>query len=351
MGEWSISIYDRTGVGLVDIRSHALVSWTLNDVGKLEFIVPRSDPACKERYLRFGNLVRFRHSTAGDWGGFIYTPRYWRQDAIVVRALSAEFLFARRRGPANITYRGTAGAIFGKLLQIANEAEDTRIRPGSIWAGGKPHERTSRDTPLLDMIHGLQENSGQDWWLTPADDVDGRLIFLANWAERAGTRMPFELIEGINVRSANDDTLLIEQGDIGNDIAYSGIGATLESRPRVVLVDNASRQKYGLFQRAETSEAQTTSGLQSSAETFLSENREPRATYRIFVTDTVMQPTGISTFSAIGLGNTPILNMASNGFFEDGTLGTSTQVRILAKELSTEKNTMLITVDKEVSDG
>lgn len=345
MADWDLTIYDRNGNPLAEVESDVTAHWRLNGYGWLEFNLSLSDPKVREGVFRFRNLVLFRHSSAGWWGGFLWTPRGWNKQTVTVRAYSAERLFQIRRGPANYTWNGSAGSIFKSIIGEANAPEDTRIREGSIWTGGTSRQETSRDDILLDAIQRIRERAGHDWYLEPELDDAGKLTFAAHWMEQAGALDMFHLTDGFNMTMNANDLLLNEQGMIINDVAFSGIGASLDERPRATWSDPDSQSLYGVCQGSENSDAEEVDTLLASAKAFVAENKAPKRLLSPVAEDRVY-PSGMRTFASLRLGYSGRLSFSRVGFWGDGNLGVETTVRILEMELNTQTQLMDLVVQE-----
>lgn len=244
----TITLCDQSGVPLgqpVD----AAYEWEtiINVVGGLQFDLSTLDPACREDWIRYGNLVIVEHETLPAWGGVIDTPREWGRGSVTVRAYSGEHLLSYRYPQAvGQTLNGTPGAIFRQIIQMAVSSAWLPIEIGEIYEGGTIRPETLEDD-LLTEVQRLAEATGCEFEFVPVLR-NGRLVFVANWYDRMGNESaePVEVIEGQDMQLS--DRPYSEQGTIVNDLLGYGDGATWASRAKVRKEDGASASRYGVRQ-------------------------------------------------------------------------------------------------------
>ncbi len=344
--DYHVSLFDKSGVRLAEIDAGFHCIWTLNKVAKADFVLAISDPKCTESNLQVGNFVVFEHDRLGSWGGVIapHDRREWTGDGTVtIRVLSAEMQFGRRRGPANQLFRGTAGSIYRQFIAWGNGQADMLVREGAIWMGGATHEETSRDDILLEAWQRVAERSSVDWWFEPSIGSDGKLVFLAHLADLRGQDVGYALLEGINIETPAG-TFMIEGGRaIENDMAISGEGATVESRPRGTAKNQSSIDLYGLWQGSDTSEATTPETLTSQAQEHVNTLGFPQKRFKITA---IESPERTDTFAHIGMGDVIALRLSSVGFYA-GEIGYEGNVRIVSREYDTNIDKVIL-VQEEV---
>ena len=165
MAEWSLSIFDKFGVRIAEVKPSDLqCSWLMNDVGLMQFTLPKTDPAVREDYLQPGNFVYFQHDSAPDWGGVIWTPRNWSADTVTVTAHESAFQWRRFVTPGEYTLNGAPGSIYNRLIWFVNSfGYDTRIEKGEIYFSDISLEFQVGDYTVLDCIRALQEVSREAW--------------------------------------------------------------------------------------------------------------------------------------------------------------------------------------------
>ena len=347
MSDFSVSLFDKRGLILAQIRTAFHCVWTLNKVGKADFEMALNDGKCTEENLQFGNYVLFQHSELGNWAGVIAPNDRQEWDAsrkvVRIRALSAEYQFARRRGPAQYLFKGASfGDLLIQVIRRGNALGDMLVREGTIWEGGGPHEETSRDDSLLEILQRVQARAGYDWWLEPQVS-GGRLTFTANLSKRRGANSGYVLQEGRNLETPSGAFMLTGGQPLINDLALSGEGATVDARPRAVALDQDSIDAYGLWQGSDSSEASIPATLKQQARERVSQRAQPAKRFKLTAIESPESP---DTFGSLGLGDVLRLELFSVGFYA-GQNGVSTTVRIRSMEYDTSINKAIL-VQEEI---
>jgi len=154
-----------------------------------------------------------------------------------------------RRGPVERIFSAPAGSIFEEIINLVNRAEPTPLIVGDIFRNGKAMQETINPTPLLTDLLRIKNRSGEDYAWRPVVGIDGLLTIYADWYERLGVDTDALLHEGHgggNLESK--DRIMIEDGDIFNDILGYSDGITWTGRPMANVIDAESIGKYGLRQ-------------------------------------------------------------------------------------------------------
>ena len=113
----------------------------------------------------------------------------WGNSKLTLTAWSGERLLKFRRSqPLNLTLSGTsAGALYRKLINIANIDEDLRVRAGEVYEGGTPRDETLDGKKLYDHVRAISARTANDWSLEGTLDVKHYLYFSANWYQKKGS--------------------------------------------------------------------------------------------------------------------------------------------------------------------
>ena len=90
---YQLLVADTAGSVLTELKPRLeKVSWVMNEVGKLTFVLAKTDPKLQERYLRFGNRVLLQLDNGlPPWGGVITGGREWSESEVAVEARSDRF--------------------------------------------------------------------------------------------------------------------------------------------------------------------------------------------------------------------------------------------------------------------
>lgn len=330
-----VRIFDRNGFPLAEFRASVERSLVISGEGRAEFNYPsRKTDVVNKDVLRFGNWLLVESDTFPPWVGVIDTPREWSPRVVAVHAYTPEKVFGWRRGPFEEKVTGSAGAIFEKLIAKVNQEEATIIRAGDIWSGGVQREETLNPTPLSEDLERLVERSGEEYQWRPETDASGRLIVYADWVQKLGadtTALLHEGKAGGNIESLSN--VVVEDGEIVNDLLAYGDGITWKSRPYVIVSDVDSILDYGLRQKAEEFSGVTnTNTLKNNGQTQVNISKDPERTYHINALNVG------DTYKYIRLGNRLVLRLENMGFTGDG-LGWEATIRITGMVLdSSQKN-------------
>ena len=314
-----LRIFNRSGFEIASFQASVSRSWAVGLEGRASFeYASRKTNIVNEEVLRFGNYLLVESDILPAWIGAIDTPRSWSKDAVTVNAYTLERLFQYRRGALEQKLTGSAGTIFGRMVNIINAAEKTVLQIGTTWTGSVSREETLNPNTLERNLKSLQERSGEDYEFVP-QIVNGRLVVFANWVQSLGVETPLTLLEGGNIENAR----MTEDDNIINDLLGYGDGATWTSRPAAITQDVQSIAKYGLRQDGkEWTGVSIISTIQNNNNEYLATRTKPRKIFDITAIDLG------DTFSYLRLGNRVNVYLRNMGFLETGR-GTQERTRIL----------------------
>jgi len=339
----TIRIFNKVGIPLPGGEIDALVdrSWVLNGIGQANITLAKTDAACTETLLRYGNRILIQEDDMGTWGGIILPARNWNADPIQLTAYTIEQLLKDGRYPAATSYTGYAGSIFEDLITSANAIEDTLIDFGGAYEGGESWTEETTEN-VYKAMSSIAKRTGQDWSIEPTINSVGNLAWTAYWHQARGQDLSDAVVleESTHVKIASGP-LLIEQGPIHNQIkleAYSGSTTTTV----ISDIDADSRAKYGLLQGKFTEAVPATYTAQTYCDYLLSVYKEPRRTFKVSVIND-----DVDTLKALELGNTITLYLVTYGFSGNG-LGTTARVRILSKEADERDSTLTLVVNEVI---
>lgn len=291
--EYSITLFDRFGHKITDIDPSFGCMWARNDVGKADFTLAASDPKATESNLRIGNLVLFQHPRVGMWGGMIaYNDGMkWTGDGkVAITCLSAEYMFNRRRGPKSVTFKGSAGDIFGQLIDYGNNLSDMLVRRGNIDTDGIDTPQKCSHNMLNDIWKKVMDAVERDWWFEPVlSDDKMNLSFLAHLQKKQTVNLhPYILREGINIESPGGD-IYTRDGVFINDLAVIGNG-TGDTRPAGFARDETSIGLCGLWQGSEDESAEGIGHLTGTANKRIKRTSVPQEHFMLTVLESDDEP-------------------------------------------------------------
>lgn len=330
-----VRLFNRQGVSLAEVPCAVSRSWELNKPGMASLVFSLRDPKITPENLLFGNFVLIESDVVESWGGYLWPPRNWGRQTVACTAYSAESLLRWRLGPFHAKiHEGSGGSHFSRFLDLANSIQDTRIRPGEIWGGGKPVSVYYNQRPLTRLIEKLRKKTNCDYSMTPDFDTLNYLVFQGNWYQRRGIEhQDVWLMEGHNVTWSEE--VMYEEGDIVTYIAAEAL--TSESAGTVYRCEDASDiSKYGLWQDVKVvDQIMEEQALKDLAAALLPTRLEPNRRFRLSVTNRD------GLFNKLGIGDIVRLKLRRINWAD-----VDLKVRIIGKAFQEEEGTMPITVEE-----
>lgn len=320
-----VRIFRRDGTSIAEFKTRVERSWALGGEGRAQFTyASRKTDIVNRDVLQYGNWVLIENDQLPAWVGVIDTPRTWTPRTVRVSIYSPEKVFEQRRGVLEVKKNGSAGALFRYLLSLVNGAETTIIKAGDIDETGIYREETINPTPLSRDLKRIQERSGEEYQWRPDTDALGRLIIYADWQPRIGIDTEALLHEGKgggNLEAVG--SLMVEDGDIYNNILGYGDGMTWATKTKFEAQDGNSVEEYGLRQTSKYfNGVSNTVTLKNNTEELLKTTKNPVIKFKLNVINVG------DTFKYIQMGNTLNLQLQSMGF-QNGGLGYEAVVRIV----------------------
>lgn len=307
-----ILLGDRTGEIRAEVTRGYIsqLTWRLNKPGIADLFIDRRDPACTPELLRAGSRI-FVELDDGlpPWGGVLELPRTWTRNMLQIRAHTIERLLSFAITPKTLAFYGVpVGTIFVEVLQDADTRAGLGLDFGQVWYGGNIHWPRYHFRDAMWVINeSLRKMETCDYKFTPFV-LDNKIRFRATLQEQLGDdkRARVALIQGVNVAEAK----LTEQGDIVNRVAVVGSGSTWGERQVIYALEEASRQTYGLRERALTpSDVTQETTLNRYAETELRDNAYPHT-----LADLTAANRTPALFSAYDVGDIVRVQLPDYGF-------------------------------------
>jgi hypothetical protein len=334
-----IRIFDRDGRSLAEFRAAVSRSWALGLEGRANMLLAsRKTDYVQRGILEFGNWLLIENDTLPAWVGVIDTPRIWSARTVEVNAYTPERLLSWRRGVSTSQIvAGSAGDIFGFLIDTVNQQEATILQRGDIWTGGIKREETITVAPLDIDLRRIYQRSGEEYEWRPVAEFSGLAVY-ADWVEKLGEFTQIELSEsrkGGNI----ENPWMYEDGQIINDLFGYGDGLTWASRPQARTVDEDSIAQYGLRQDDKEWEGvkQITTVTNNNA-TIIAQQKDAQKVF-----DLIALNVG-ETFEYMRLGNALRVKLQNIGF--DG--GTDALVRIIGMSYNPVEGQKIRLVLKEI---
>ena len=336
MASWGILFDRQRGHILDEFDAVFQRSWGINMVGECKFTLPVKDSKNTLSNFQFGNhLVVFNDVGLPAWSGRLETPRGWGNKTNKHKAVSHESFFFDRVGPYTKPYGllNPAGIILRQMIQIANAAEDTLIRPGDIDNGGKRCGTIiSPAIKLSDNINQILKQSGSEYEIVPVV-ANNRLILRANLYAEQGVDT------GASLNDSNcriDENSLSEVGPIYNWLL--GVGKEQEIKNHYVALDQLSIDQYGLRQEPLEVDAVEAPAVQALTLQQLAVMKQPRRTFRA----TASNVGGL--YPLLRKGNRIQFESAEYGYGTRGVVGTQAEVRIMGMAYSDDIDGVALTI-------
>jgi hypothetical protein len=338
MTSWA-NLFDRSGHLLDEFDGTFQRSWGINAVGECKFTLPVRALKNTNQNFRFKNwLVVFNNEGLPPWVGRLETPRGWGNKTNKHKALSAESVFANRIGTYTLPYGlvQPAGVIFRRLINIANDAEDTLIHPGKIFGeGGRCGTFISPATLLSENIAQILKQSGHEYEIE-AQVVNNQLTLLGNWYDRMG-----ETVDGgLNDRNCGiDEESLSEVGPIYNVVLGLGKGDQLKTHH--LAINQNSIDEYGRNETRVDVDSEAAEGVLALTEQELARLAWPHKMYRATATNKN------GTYALLRKGNVLAFENSDAAYGAQGRIGTQEQVRIYGMAANDDVQGVALTIIEE----
>lgn len=337
MASWGL-LFDRRGYLLDEIETTFRRSWGVNMVGDCRFTLPINDPKNNLNNMQFGNhLVVMNDDGLPMWSGRLETPRTWGNKTNKHIALSHAKWWQDRLGKYTIPYGllQPAGAIARHLVWIANLREDTLMRIGDVFSGGKRCGTTiSPELLLADNIDQIIKQSGNEYQILPVINSN-KLILYLYWYAQMG------VITGASLNDSNcriDENSLSENGPIKNLLV--GVGKEKQIQNHHLAINHASWNQYGLREGPLEVDAVEAVAVKTITEQQLAIMAQPSRTFRA----TASPVDGL--YKLLRPGNTMQFESAEYGYGERGIIGTQAEVRIMGMAYSDDVDGVALTITR-----
>lgn len=271
-----IRLYNRGGTLIYEVDSPSFREWVLNDIGSASFTIKADG---MEEYIQFGNYITIEHDKLDTWVGVIQTPRTWSSNVITVNAKSAMWLFSQRVGSYEQSVIGSWGDVFSQMIGIVNAAESTLLRIGT-YDDGISYESVVDMSNLYTYLQRALAQAQTRLDFRPVV-TGGQLVVYIDMQPTLYTPSNLRLEEGLNIK--DNTSILIEQGEIYNDITILGVGLD-QTKFTANAVDQVSVDRYGRRQRL-FSEGQSQNDVSRLATVRLAQYAYPRNTLALTTMD------------------------------------------------------------------
>jgi hypothetical protein len=202
------------------------------------------DDIARKDWLQFGRLVLLDDPDKEPWVGVIDPP--WKAMLpVVMTAYSAEYLLSLRTADNLLPQEGSAAAIIGKMVQLANAQEELFIRMGDTsGSDGTIRQEPIKQTKIWEQIRSFCERTNTELILRPSREAD-RLYLYIDLSTRVGIDTGYLLHDGEDANVVITDAQLV--GTLSNRMIGVSSQNTQASRPVAgPLIDDDMIAKYRL---------------------------------------------------------------------------------------------------------
>jgi len=295
-----IRLFNRAGAIVYEVSAPAFREYILNDIGSANFTVKA---AGLENYIQFGNYVLIEHDKLDPWVGVIVTPRPWSPKVITVNCKSAMWLFGQRVGSYAQPVSGSWGQVLTQVLGIVNAAEATPLQIGVFNSGHSYSSVVDMSNPYTYLQRAIAQ-AGTRLDFRPVV-TNGKLKIYIDIQPTLYTPSALRLEEGLNIK--NNSSVLLQQGEIYNDITILGVGLD-QNKFTGRAEDVVSIAKYGRRQKL-FSEGQSQADVDRLAVVRLAQYANPRTTLGLITMDKG------NTFLSTKIGNSAAVELKSVGYY------------------------------------
>ena len=329
-----IRLFNRAGSLLTEVDAPAFREWIINDVGSAKFTIKAVG---MESYIQNGNYITIEHDKLDTWVGVIVNPRPWSPKVVEVNAKSAMSLFQWRVGSYEQSVQGSWGAVFSQLIGIVNSAENTLLQIGTYDDGVSYSSIVDMSNVYTYLQRALtQSQSRLDF--RPVVNR-GKLTIYIDMKPSLYEASKLDLQEGLNIKDTT--SVLVEQGDIYNDVTVIGVGLD-QAKLTARATNPASIARYGLRQVL-FSEGQSQTDVDRIAIVRLAQYAFPRSTLGLLTLDEGR------TFLDLRIGNSGRVQLRTMGY-KNGALGFDGQAYLRALQYD-DKTGEAVSICEEIVNG
>ena len=308
-----VVVYNLAGTPIAEIRAAVDREWLRNEVGEGSMTLSRSDVA--EDVLRFGNRVVVYGDHLPVWGGYIDPPMEWdNQGHVKVSLYSAVGMLAWRRTPDKLKLRGTPGARYWQLLELANTRRSLGIVAGDIDYDGEAVTEELETEDVLEALQKLAEETGYTFWLTPSVGSQ-TLQWRAHWRlTQNGVNLThrYHLRSGHNIMPGAYPYVL--DGEIVNDLLAMGRVDGKRSKTESTAIDEASISLYDVREGIRDVDSNYDGKLSEAASVMIRDLAYPTQTVDALIPRNLVSDATLEILRDLALDNVYTISMGEVGF-------------------------------------
>jgi hypothetical protein len=334
-----ILVFDYTGAKLYELEANVRRSWALNQEGDAEFALSLYDPKMREDLIRFGNWIVVRDNRLPDWVGMIEPDRTWSVGMVGVTAYSAERIFRYRR-IVDDKKKGGPGELAKWALGHVN-AGGISLGFGAVDNSGEALEEPVGETTVADFISGLISKTKYELMVEPV--LNGNNLSLtASWSKKLGWDTGLLLSEGVHFKA--EQSVLVEQGEIYNDLFGISNAATSQNRKTSTARNAESARVYGPRSGVVSFDNSEAGSVETLTRTAVAKAAWPRRTVALNLINVA------SHMAQCRVGNVVTVEFFSLGF-TGAAAGCRFRARILGAEFDDAAQTLRIAADEVRDDA
>ena len=333
-----ILVFDQNGNSVGEVHGICNRGWSINGGG--ETTISLSNTEALHPWLQFGNIMYVEHPDLPTWAGVLDTP--WKATSPVqLTVYDISYLLHLRSPEAPLILRGTTGGVASKIIELANQLGDLRIRTGLIDANDFERDEKFEVKTYWEMLKDLVTRTGYEMMFRVERDTDRRLIAYLDMSKAVGYDDPLVLSDGQNGNMQMSEVSV--DGEIWNRVLGMSDESTFTSRKRTApLEDSVSIGKYGLRNIVKTfTGILNQTALDTAAYIFRTDAGNPNMKLTVNVLDRQ------NTFSGLRIGNRVNLR-ATKAILPGGKQGWNGIGRITSMFYTESSNTVAVSFEGEL---
>jgi hypothetical protein len=308
--------------------------------GTTALTLPKS--AASKPFLQLGNMVLIEHTTLPAYAGMIDVP-WMAKPPAKLTIYNAEYLLTLRYPDTPLSVlTGSVAYIATQILTMANQQEDTFLRPGEMSQANKSLTSYTFDQRnYWDHLNKLCATNGMEIIFRPQrSPLDRKLYVYVDIGTNLGNNTNALLHDG------EGGNMIVQSAEISDKIINRVVGTGNQSNApsrlyTVPMIDDVSRDKYrtrgGVIQFQNVAEQ---NALDVMTRVYLESVKRPLLKLKILVFDR----DNSQTFSQLRLGNSYWVH-ASKVILPGGVQGWRNIGRTLVMAYNEKDNTVGMTVE------
>jgi hypothetical protein len=331
----TVYIFDFSGNKIAELEANVRRSWAINRVGDAEFALSIYDKAFKASTIQFGNWILVKDPPLPDWVGMIDPERSWSSGSVSIRAFSA-YQITKYRRIVDDKKKAPPGELARWGLGHINTKGSVVLECQTVDSSGAAIEEVIGETTVMSFVDGLLSRTSFELGIEGVM-TNNVLSLQAAWVKRLGWETGALLAEGIHFEAGQG--ILLEQGDLYNDLFGISNGANAQNRKTSVASNADAARVYGPRSGVKTFDSSESGTIETLTKNMVDKKAWPRRTVSVSVANIK----GIWQYLA--LGNVVWVECYTMGFTGSAP-GCRFRARITGLEMDDSRNALQVAADE-----